>query len=101
MSALRKIFKSRKRKSQDDAQEAIDKLRDTENLLIRKQEFFEEKIQIVSLPGQGKFPQEISQAKKHGTKNKRAALMALKRKKRYEVELSRIDGTLQKIEAQR
>lgn len=40
--------------------EAIQKLRETENMLIKKQEFLEAKIQ-----------QELETAKKNGTKNKR------------------------------
>merc|ERR1711972_598843 len=37
----------------------------------------------------------------HGTKNKRAALNALKRKKRLEAQLNQIDNTLTTIEFQR
>lgn len=40
--------------------EAIQNLRETENMLIKKQEFLEKKIE-----------QEIDTAKKNGTKNKR------------------------------
>ncbi|XP_033848845.1 charged multivesicular body protein 4c-like [Acipenser ruthenus] len=64
-------------------QEAIQKLRDTETILVRKQEFLEDKIH-----------KELLTAKKNGTKNKRAALQALKRKKAR-------DGTLSTIEYQR
>ncbi|XP_069508251.1 charged multivesicular body protein 4b [Ambystoma mexicanum] len=71
-------------------QEAIQRLRDTEEMLSKKQEFLEKKIE-----------QELQSAKKHGTKNKRAALQALKRKKRYEKQLAQIDGTLSTIEFQR
>lgn len=41
-------------------QEAIQKLRDTEEMLTKKQEFLEKKIE-----------QELTTARKHGTKNKR------------------------------
>lgn len=71
-------------------QEAIQKLRDTEEMLTKKQEFLEKKIE-----------QELAAARKHGTKNKRVALLALKRKKRYEKQLAQIDGTLSTIEFQR
>uniref|UniRef100_A0A667XEQ9 Charged multivesicular body protein 4Bb n=1 Tax=Myripristis murdjan TaxID=586833 RepID=A0A667XEQ9_9TELE len=71
-------------------QEAIQKLRETEEMLTKKQEFLEKKID-----------QELIIAKKNGTKNKRAALQALKRKKRYEKQLAQIDGTLSTIEFQR
>lgn len=56
----------------------------------KKQDFLEKKIE-----------QELVTAKKNGTKNKRAALQALKRKKRYEKQLAQIDGTLSTIEFQR
>uniref|UniRef100_A0A8C7LEW7 Charged multivesicular body protein 4Bb n=1 Tax=Oncorhynchus kisutch TaxID=8019 RepID=A0A8C7LEW7_ONCKI len=72
------------------AQEAIQKLRETEEMLTKKQVFLEKKID-----------QELITAKKNGTKNKRAALQALKRKKRYEKQLTQIDGTLSTIEFQR
>ncbi|XP_075880898.1 charged multivesicular body protein 4b [Nelusetta ayraudi] len=71
-------------------QEAIQRLRETEEMLTKKQDFLEKKIE-----------QEIITAKKNGMKNKRAALMALKRKKRYEKQLGQIDGTLSTIEYQR
>ncbi|KAI4904889.1 hypothetical protein NFI96_011588 [Prochilodus magdalenae] len=71
-------------------QEAIQKLRETEAMLTKKQEFLEQKIEA-----------ELVTAKKNGTKNKRAALQALKRKKRYEKQLAQIDGTLSTIEFQR
>ncbi|XP_008406414.1 charged multivesicular body protein 4b-like [Poecilia reticulata] len=71
-------------------QEAIQKLRETEEMLAKKQEFLEKKID-----------HELLTAKRNGTKNKRAALQALKRKKRYEKQLAQIDGTLSTIEFQR
>ncbi|XP_069025737.1 charged multivesicular body protein 4b [Embiotoca jacksoni] len=71
-------------------QDAIQRLRETEDMLAKKQEFLEKKID-----------QELLTAKKNGTKNKRAALQALKRKKRYEKQLGQIDGTLSTIEFQR
>uniref|UniRef100_G3NHL1 Charged multivesicular body protein 4Ba n=1 Tax=Gasterosteus aculeatus TaxID=69293 RepID=G3NHL1_GASAC len=71
-------------------QEAIQKLRETEEMLAKKQDFLEKKIDT-----------ELMTAKKNGTKNKRAALQALKRKKRYEKQLAQIDGTLSTIEFQR
>lgn len=59
-------------------------------MLTKKQDYLEKRIE-----------QEIAIAKKHGTKNKRAALQALKRKKRLEQQLTQIDGTLSTIEFQR
>ncbi|KAM7155112.1 LOW QUALITY PROTEIN: charged multivesicular body protein 4a [Molossus nigricans] len=99
-------------------EEAIQKLKETEKILIKKQEFLEQKIQ-----------QELQTAKKHGAKNKRvigercqkggprweagalalmfkvwagsAALQALRRKKRLEQQLAQTDGTLSTLESQR
>ncbi|PIC46572.1 hypothetical protein B9Z55_006219 [Caenorhabditis nigoni] len=81
--------KSRKRKA-PTAEEAIGNLKDAEELLIKKQEYFELRIE-----------QEIEAAKKHMKTNKKMALAALRRKKNHEQELSRIDGVLTKLEAQR
>lgn len=90
MSFLGKIFGGKKEEKAPTTHEAIQKLRETEELLGKKQEFLEKKIDV-----------EIQTARKHGTKNKRAAIAALKRKKRYEKQLEQIDGTLSQIEAQR
>ncbi|CAL8098850.1 unnamed protein product [Orchesella dallaii] len=68
----------------------LERLREMEDMLQKKQTYLENCIQI-----------QINTARKHGIKNKRAALMALKRKKRLEDELKRIDGTLTTIELQR
>ena len=48
-------------------------------MLTKKSEFLEKKIET-----------ELATAKKHGTKNKRAALSALKRKKRLEKQQEQI-----------
>ncbi|XP_076323481.1 charged multivesicular body protein 4c-like [Tachypleus tridentatus] len=70
--------------------EAIQKLREIEEMLMKKQDYLEKKVE-----------QELNTAKKNGTKNKRVALQALKRKKRFEKQLQQIDGTLTTIEFQR
>ncbi|XP_061778208.1 charged multivesicular body protein 4c [Nerophis ophidion] len=101
MSKISKLFKgvsgsSSSSKSKHRARggpsphEAIHKLRDTEDMLTKKQDYLEKRIE-----------QEVAIAKKHGTRNKRAALQALKRKKRLEQQLTQIDGTLSTIEFQR
>lgn len=72
--------KSRKRKA-PTAEEAIGNLKDAEDLLVKKQEYFEERIQ-----------QEVETAKKYSKTNKKMALAALRRKKHHEQELTRIDG---------
>lgn len=73
-----------------DAQQAITKLRDSEEMLEKKSRHLETQIE-----------KELQSAKTHGTKNKRAALNALKRKKRLEAQLNQIDNTLTTIEFQR
>uniref|UniRef100_A0A1B6LBV6 Uncharacterized protein n=1 Tax=Graphocephala atropunctata TaxID=36148 RepID=A0A1B6LBV6_9HEMI len=90
MSFLTKVFGGKKEDKAPTTGEAIQKLRETEEMLIKKQEFLEKKIE-----------QELGVARKNGTKNKRAAIQALKRKKRYEKQLQQIDGTLSTIEMQR
>lgn len=96
MSKISKLFKGSSSSSKSrhrtgaSPQEAIHKLRETEEMLTKKQEYLEKKIE-----------QEIATAKRNGTKNKRAALQALKRKKRFEQQLTQIDGTLSTIEFQR
>ncbi|KAG7272054.1 hypothetical protein CRUP_025991 [Coryphaenoides rupestris] len=91
MSVFAKMFGGGSRGGKPpSAQEAVQKLRDTEEMLAKKQDFLEKKIDV-----------ELLTAKKNGTKNKRAALQALKRKKRYEKQLAQIDGTLSTIEFQR
>lgn len=87
---MKKIFGDPKKDKAPSPQEAIQKLRETEEMLMKKSEFLEKKIDA-----------EIAVAKKHGTKNKRLSLAALKRKKRYEKQLGQIDGTLSTIEFQR
>lgn len=70
--------------------EAIQKLRDTEDMLLKKQDFLEKKIES-----------ELGVARKNAKTNKRAALQAIKRKKRFEKQLAQIDGTLTTLEQQR
>jgi charged multivesicular body protein 4 len=90
MSFLAKMFGSGKKDGGvPSPQEAIQRLRETEEMLQKKSDFLEKKIE-----------NEVATARKHGTKNKRAALQALKRKKRYEKQLTAIDGTLSTIEFQ-
>ncbi|KAM6946729.1 charged multivesicular body protein 4c-like [Lycodopsis pacificus] len=71
-------------------QEAVQELRETEEQLGKKQEFLKKKID-----------KELMLAKKSGTKDKLAALEALKRKKGFEKQLAQIDGMLYTIEFQR
>lgn len=90
MSFFGKLFGGKKEEKQITTGEAIQKLRETEDMLIKKQEFLEKKIEI-----------EMDIAKKNATKNKRVAIQALKKKKRLAKQLEQIDGTLSTIEMQR
>jgi charged multivesicular body protein 4 len=90
MSTFGKIFGFKKEEKAITSGEAIQKLRETEEMLTKKQTFLEKKIDA-----------EIALARQNGTKNRRVALAALKRKKRFEKQLQQIDGTLSTIEMQR
>lgn len=91
MSLFTKIFGSGKKgEKAPSPTEAIQRLRETEEMLQKKSDFLEKKVD-----------NELNIAKTHGTKNKRVALQALKRKKRYEKQLAQIDGTISTIEFQR
>lgn len=79
-----------KKEKPTDPQEAINKLKESEEMLEKKSKHLEDQI--------GK---ELTTAKQAGTKNKRVALNALKRKKRLEQQLTQIDNTLTTIEFQR
>uniref|UniRef100_A0A0K0F9H2 GH13992p (inferred by orthology to a D. melanogaster protein) n=1 Tax=Strongyloides venezuelensis TaxID=75913 RepID=A0A0K0F9H2_STRVS len=88
---FKNIFGASKKKDQvPSTQESIQKLRESEEMLIKKQEFLEKKVEA-----------ELNLAKQHGTKNKRAALQALKRKKQYEKQLVQLDGVLSTLDFQR
>lgn len=90
MSMLKWIFGDKNKENIPSTEDAIQKLKQTEEMLEKKQEFLEKKIDI-----------ENSTAKKHAKTNKRLALQALKRRKRLEKQLKQIDGTLSTIEFQR
>lgn len=70
-------------------QEVIQWLWDMEEMLSKKQEFLEKKIE-----------QELMVVKKYGIKNKCVVFQVLKCKKRYEKQLVQIDGILLIIEFQ-
>jgi charged multivesicular body protein 4 len=90
MSFFKNLFGAKKPDPSPSTSESIQKLRDTENMLLKKQEFLEQKVE-----------QELELAKKNASANKRVALQALKRKKRYEQQLEQLQGTLTTIETQR
>lgn len=59
MSFFNKMFGGKKEEAPTTG-EAIQKLRETENMLLKKQDFLEKKIEL-----------ELDTARKNGTKNKR------------------------------
>ena len=63
MSLLGKLFGGGKKDKAPSPQEAIQRLRDIEEMLMKKSDFLEKKVD-----------QELSTAKKAGTKNKRGKL---------------------------
>ena len=77
MSFFGKLFGKGSDKDPVTTGEAIQKLRETEEMLMKKQDFLEKKID-----------QEVATAKKNAKTNKRAALQALKRKKRLNKDIS-------------
>lgn len=93
MSKLGRFFKgggSSKGRGAPSPQEALSRLRETEEMLGKKQDYLENRIQ-----------RELALARMHGKQNKRAALQALRRKKRLERQLTQVDGTLSTVEFQR
>ncbi|KAL1452488.1 hypothetical protein WDU94_006716 [Cyamophila willieti] len=89
MSFFKNMFGNSKGKG-PTVGETIQKLRETEDLLMKKQEFLEKKVK-----------QELVVAKANGRKNKRPAIQALKKKKRYEKQLQEIDDALSTMRIQR
>ncbi|KAF7273544.1 charged multivesicular body protein shrub [Rhynchophorus ferrugineus] len=89
MSFFGKIFGGKKDEAPSTS-DAIQKLRETQDLLTKKQEYLEKQIDDCILI-----------AKKNASKNKRVALQALKKKKRLEKTLLQVDGTLTTLDLQK
>lgn len=60
MSFFKNLFGAKKQEAAPSTSESIQKLRDTENMLLKKQEFLEQKVE-----------QELELAKKNASANKR------------------------------
>jgi len=90
MSFFKNLFGGKKAETGPTTSEAIQKLRENENMLLKKQEFLESKVEA-----------ELKIAKENAKSNQRIALQALKRKKRYETQLEQLQGQLTTIEVQR
>jgi len=76
-------------KKAPDVRTSINNLRDTLDLLEKREEHLQKKIE-----------RELAIAKQNASKNKRVAMMALKRKKTYEGQLSKLSGARMTIEQQ-
>ena len=80
---------SAKKRENNSSVEAIQKLKEAENILAARQKILETKIE-----------EEHIGAKKNYAKNREAALLALKKKKLYEKQLQQVLGTLSVIKLQ-
>ncbi|CAJ0834949.1 15439_t:CDS:2 [Entrophospora sp. SA101] len=78
-----------RQKPKTNTTDAIVKLRDTLQMLEKRENHL-----------QSKIDSELKIAKVNATSNKRAALMALKRKKQYESQIEKISGTRMTMETQ-
>jgi charged multivesicular body protein 4 len=78
-----------KKKSTPTPQDSIHRLRETIEMLTKREEFLEKKIE-----------KELQIAKQNASKNKRVAMMALKRKKAYEAQVQKLSGARMTIESQ-
>jgi len=92
LAAFQRLFDfGSKKEEKVSSVDAIQRLQDVEDLLNKKQQFLEGKI-----TEEKQTAIECSKAQ-----NKRGAINALKRKKRYEKALLQLDGTLTTLETQR
>jgi len=78
-----------KAKQAPSPQESIAKLRDTIDLLEKREKYLQKRVE-----------KEIQTAKQNAQKNRRGALMALKRKKLYENQIEKMAGARLTIETQ-
>jgi charged multivesicular body protein 4 len=78
-----------KKKTTPSPQDSIHRLRETIEMLTKREEFLEKKIE-----------KELQIAKQNASKNKRVAIMALKRKKAYEAQVQKLSGARMTIESQ-
>ena len=85
-----KLIGGKKRDNPKSTGEAIQSLRETEEMLEKKQNFLEKKIES-----------ELVVARKNAKTNKKMAMNALKKKKRYDKQHQKIQGTLTTLEQQR
>jgi len=78
-----------KAKTAPSPKDSITKLRETLEMLEKREQYLQRKVE-----------KELQLAKQNATKNKRAAMMALKRKKTYESQMDKIAGARMTIDTQ-
>lgn len=84
------MFGSHSKENISVTEDVMQKLKGTEEMLEKKQEYLDMKYDV-----------ENAKARKHARTNKRLALQALKRRKRVEEQLIKIDGAITILEFQR
>eukprot|EP01125_Pyxidicula_operculata_P005966 TRINITY_DN2085_c0_g1_i1.p1 TRINITY_DN2085_c0_g1~~TRINITY_DN2085_c0_g1_i1.p1 ORF type:complete len:122 (-),score=36.95 TRINITY_DN2085_c0_g1_i1:392-757(-) len=88
MASVLKLFSGgQPKKQQVNPQQTIENLRGTLDMLEKRENYLESKIQ-----------KELQVAKQQSTKNKKLALMALKRKKAYEAQIEKLGGARSTME---
>ena len=90
MSLLQRIFESQNKGNIPVTEDIMQKLKQTEEMFEKKQDYLDMKYDV-----------ENATVKKHARTNKRLALQALKRRKRAEEQIRKIDGALTILEFQR
>jgi charged multivesicular body protein 4 len=88
MSFFKKVF-GEKAKPAPTLPQAIRRLKLTQDVLLKRQAALEDKIK-----------KEIATARKNASTNKKLALQAVQKKKRFERQLQQLDGALTTLEAQ-
>eukprot|EP01137_Pigoraptor_chileana_P027309 Opistho-2@9759 len=83
------LFGKAKKQPALQTKDSIQKMRETLELLEKREKYLEKKIEG-----------ELDVAKKNAAKNKKVAMMALKRKKAYENQMDKISGARMTIETQ-
>jgi len=81
--------KSRAKKTENAPKDSVLKLKETLDMLEKREQYLQKKID-----------NELATAKKNAQSNKKAALMALKRKKTYESQMEKLSGARMTIESQ-
>ncbi|KAJ6249732.1 charged multivesicular body protein 4c [Anaeramoeba flamelloides] len=89
MNLFGKKKKKKGKNTTETTKNSIIQLRETLNMLEKRENYLEKKIET-----------ELQHAKKNATKNRRSAIMALKRKKNYEQQIAKASNTRFSIEKQ-